>query len=270
MVERVGGVPPRTRLLRRPDRTWIVRDLIPDAFRGDGGTSAEARCARGRSAAAARGNRVPSGVTGVRRASGRPWDLLACPASRPSWPRDTLAPLGPVHARAGGLGTPVSGHSTGRFAPGGGCDPPPMSPKKTAVPPAVRASAPRRGLLRAEIRRHDLVYYNEGRSEISDAEYDALFRELKALEEEHPELAHGRQPDPEGGGTAPGGWQLREGPARGLRCCRSRASAPRTRPGTSRPRSTVSSGLEEGRSSSGTWSRSSTASRRRSSTWTAS
>ena len=62
-----------------------------------------------------------------------------------------------------------------------------MSPKKTAAPQGSE-QARRAEVLRAEIRRHDLVYYNEGRSEVSDAEYDALFRELKALEEEHPEL----------------------------------------------------------------------------------
>ena len=72
--------------------------------------------------------------------------------------------------------------------PEGRCDPPPMSLKKTAAPQGSE-QARRADVLRAEIRRHDLVYYNEGRSEISDAEYDALFRELKALEEEHPELA---------------------------------------------------------------------------------
>lgn len=68
------------------------------------------------------------------------------------------------------------------------CDPPPMSPKKTEDPQGAE-QARRAEALRVEIRRHDLIYYNEGRAEISDAEYDALFRELKALEEEHPELA---------------------------------------------------------------------------------
>ncbi|MEE2941294.1 MAG: NAD-dependent DNA ligase LigA [Planctomycetota bacterium] len=63
-----------------------------------------------------------------------------------------------------------------------------MSPKKTEDPRGSE-HARRAETLRAEIRRHDLLYYNEGRAEISDAEYDALFRELKALEEEHPELA---------------------------------------------------------------------------------
>ena len=41
--------------------------------------------------------------------------------------------------------------------------------------------------LRAELVRHDDRYYR-GEPEISDAEYDTLFRELKALEAEHPEL----------------------------------------------------------------------------------
>jgi DNA ligase (NAD+) len=43
--------------------------------------------------------------------------------------------------------------------------------------------------LRREIARHDRLYYLEGKPEISDAEYDALFRELQALEKEHPGLA---------------------------------------------------------------------------------
>ena len=42
--------------------------------------------------------------------------------------------------------------------------------------------------LRREIRRHDHLYYSKDRPEISDAEYDRLFRELVALESEHPEL----------------------------------------------------------------------------------
>lgn len=42
--------------------------------------------------------------------------------------------------------------------------------------------------LRRELARHDHLYYVEGRPEISDADYDALFRELKELEAAHPEL----------------------------------------------------------------------------------
>ncbi len=42
--------------------------------------------------------------------------------------------------------------------------------------------------LRAEIRRHDHLYYALDRPEIDDAAYDVLFRELRALEAAHPEL----------------------------------------------------------------------------------
>lgn len=41
--------------------------------------------------------------------------------------------------------------------------------------------------LREAIRRHDRLYYVEARPEIGDADYDALYRELEALEREHPE-----------------------------------------------------------------------------------
>lgn len=42
--------------------------------------------------------------------------------------------------------------------------------------------------LRTEIARHDRLYYVDARPEISDAEYDRLFRELVELEKAHPEL----------------------------------------------------------------------------------
>ena len=42
--------------------------------------------------------------------------------------------------------------------------------------------------LRAEIGRHSALYYQHDAPEISDAEWDALMRELRALEAEHPEL----------------------------------------------------------------------------------
>jgi DNA ligase (NAD+) len=42
--------------------------------------------------------------------------------------------------------------------------------------------------LREAIHRHNYLYYVEDRPEISDAEYDRLLRELRALEEAHPEL----------------------------------------------------------------------------------
>ena len=46
--------------------------------------------------------------------------------------------------------------------------------------------------LREELERHNRLYYVENAPEISDAEYDKLFRELQALEEKHAEL---RTPD---------------------------------------------------------------------------
>lgn len=41
--------------------------------------------------------------------------------------------------------------------------------------------------LRDEINRHDRLYYVEARPEIGDADYDALYREMEAIEREHPE-----------------------------------------------------------------------------------
>lgn len=52
-----------------------------------------------------------------------------------------------------------------------------------------REEAERRiGELREEIRRHDYLYYVKDAPQISDAEYDRLFRELHAIEERFPEL----------------------------------------------------------------------------------
>jgi len=42
--------------------------------------------------------------------------------------------------------------------------------------------------LRAEIRRHDHLYYVLARPEVSDEEYDRLFRELLEIERAHPDL----------------------------------------------------------------------------------
>jgi len=42
--------------------------------------------------------------------------------------------------------------------------------------------------LRRELNRHNCLYYVQDAPEISDAEYDALMRELKGLEEAHPEF----------------------------------------------------------------------------------
>ena len=42
--------------------------------------------------------------------------------------------------------------------------------------------------LRQQIRRHDRLYYDEAKPEISDRDYDRLYAELKTLEAEHPDL----------------------------------------------------------------------------------
>ena len=54
--------------------------------------------------------------------------------------------------------------------------------------------------LRAEIRQHDYRYYVRDAPTISDGAYDRLFRELKALEEEHPELVTPDSPTQRVGG----------------------------------------------------------------------
>lgn len=48
--------------------------------------------------------------------------------------------------------------------------------------------------LKAALRRHDHLYYAEGRPEISDSEYDALFEELEALEGRYPDEATADSP----------------------------------------------------------------------------
>jgi DNA ligase (NAD+) len=48
--------------------------------------------------------------------------------------------------------------------------------------------------LTAELNRHLRLYHQEDAPEISDAEYDALFRELEALEAAHPDLARADSP----------------------------------------------------------------------------
>ncbi len=57
------------------------------------------------------------------------------------------------------------------------------------------------GRLRREIERHNRLYYVLDRPEISDAEYDALFRELLELEAEFPELIAPDSPTQRVGGA---------------------------------------------------------------------
>ncbi len=71
--------------------------------------------------------------------------------------------------------------------------------------PAVPAEAARQAeRLRAEIRRHDRLYYEESRPEISDAEYDALVRRLRAVERRFPSLVTPESPTQRPSGRAAG------------------------------------------------------------------
>jgi DNA ligase (NAD+) len=55
--------------------------------------------------------------------------------------------------------------------------------------------------LRETIERHNRLYYLEDAPQITDAEYDALFRELQQLEEQHPELRSADSPTQRVGGA---------------------------------------------------------------------
>ena len=67
----------------------------------------------------------------------------------------------------------------------------------TQPDPAVRADE-----LRAQIAHHDERYYVHDDPEISDAEYDALMRELIALETDHPDLVTPDSPTQKVGGAS--------------------------------------------------------------------
>lgn len=64
--------------------------------------------------------------------------------------------------------------------------------------------AARIGYLRREIERHNRLYYELDAPEITDAEFDALVNELKALEEAHPELRSAGSPTSKVGGAPAG------------------------------------------------------------------
>jgi len=60
--------------------------------------------------------------------------------------------------------------------------------------------------LRRELERHNRLYHVDDAPEITDAEYDAMFRELLALEERHPDLADGGSPTRRVGSTPLGAF----------------------------------------------------------------
>ena len=63
------------------------------------------------------------------------------------------------------------------------------------------APAARVAWLRAELDRHNRLYYQDAAPEISDAEYDKLYRELEDLEKNHPELDDPNSPTKRVGGA---------------------------------------------------------------------
>ncbi len=69
----------------------------------------------------------------------------------------------------------------------------------------MKHDAPARAAeLRARIAHHNQQYYELDRPEISDADYDALLTELRALEREHPELITPDSPTQRVGGAPSG------------------------------------------------------------------
>jgi DNA ligase (NAD+) len=62
--------------------------------------------------------------------------------------------------------------------------------------------------LRAQVRRHDELYYRRAEPEITDVEYDRLKRELAALEAAWPELASGSSPSSQVGDDRTEGFQV--------------------------------------------------------------
>ncbi|HKB19068.1 MAG TPA: NAD-dependent DNA ligase LigA [Candidatus Dormibacteraeota bacterium] len=72
-----------------------------------------------------------------------------------------------------------------------------MSKRKKQVDPAVRVEE-----LREQIRRREHAYYVLDEPEVSDADYDALFLELRRIEEERPDLLTPDSPTQRVGGEA--------------------------------------------------------------------
>lgn len=68
-------------------------------------------------------------------------------------------------------------------------------------------SAQRINELRAELERHNRLYYVDAAPELSDAEYDRLFRKLEKLEAAHPELQDPNSPTRRVGGAPLEGFE---------------------------------------------------------------
>src|SRR6478672_1289371 len=72
-----------------------------------------------------------------------------------------------------------------------------MSKRKKTVDPGTRSAD-----LREQIRKHEHAYYVLDQPTVSDSEFDALFLELRRLEDEHPELVTADSPTQRVGGEA--------------------------------------------------------------------
>ena len=75
--------------------------------------------------------------------------------------------------------------------------------KHETIPDEVRERA---DLVKSEIERHNYLYYIQDAPEISDAEYDALMRELIHYEAEYPELLAPDSPTQRVGGAPLAGF----------------------------------------------------------------
>jgi DNA ligase (NAD+) len=85
-------------------------------------------------------------------------------------------------------------------------DLPPVDPAlvASAADLGPEAAAERHASLAAQVERANELYHVEDAPELSDAEYDQLFRELVALETAHPELVTPDSPTQRVGGTPTG------------------------------------------------------------------
>jgi DNA ligase (NAD+) len=83
----------------------------------------------------------------------------------------------------------------------------PLFPAPEPEPKAPASAVRRIGELRAELRRHEHLYYVLDSPEVSDAAYDALMNELKALEAAHPELLTPDSPTQRVGGKPAEGFK---------------------------------------------------------------
>ena len=70
----------------------------------------------------------------------------------------------------------------------------------------IEQARSRHAVLAGEIRRHDHRYYVLARPEISDREYDLLYRELVQLEVDFPDLINAESPTQRVGGAPTEGF----------------------------------------------------------------